>query len=360
MNETKKSRKNLFSYRKTWLAGALLGLPGLLGITTYWVVGGFPGAVEQPSPIFEGTWGETDPAPPNGMLKVVTWNMHYGVGPYDDFEARVPKEQVEHTLQGIIDVLNTYNPDIVLLQEVDFDSSRTYGIDQMRRIAEGLNLRYMVPTVTWKKGYIPFPYWPISNHYGSMNNGQAILSRYPVEKTRQIRFPKPKANPWWYNLFYLDRHATMARLKIGKAFVNVFNVHLEAFDVPNRMIHAEMLLEFFRKQAGYLNIVAGDFNTVPPKAKLRHAFPDEPDQDMRKDETFMISTMMELEEIVSPEIYYADEARYFTFPSTAPNRRLDYLWYSKRLKLQEGRVMQEAGELSDHLPVSARFEWRIK
>ena len=360
MSEEKKERKSMFSGRTLWWAGALLGLPGLFGATTFWAVGGFPGPVEQDAPVLEGDWGEASPPPPDGAFKVVTWNIHYGVGPEDDFEARVPKQQVEQTLEGIIEVLKANNPDVVLLQEVDFDSARTYGIDQMRAIARGLNLRYMVPTVTWKKGYLPFPYWPISRQYGHMNSGQAILSRYPVSKTRQLRLPKPRSNPWYYNLFYLDRHITMAELKIGKAFVHAFNVHLEAFDAPNRMIHAEKLLDFYRQQAGYLDIVAGDFNSVPPNATLKHAFPDEPDQDMRQDQTITIASLMELKEIVSKQEYQADEAKYFTFPSLDPNRRLDYLWHSDRLKLVEGRIMHEAGTWSDHLPVAARFEWTMK
>ena len=34
-----------------------------------------------------------------------------------------------------------------------------------------------------------------------------------------------------------------------------------------------------------------------------------------------------------------------------PNRRLDYLWFSPSFRRLEGRVVREAGTLSDHLPV---------
>lgn len=298
-----------------------------------------------------GDWGDADPPPPEN-LRIVTWNIHFASGPRELY-SRPSRKAVLAILEGISGFLKGLAPDIVFIQESDFRSARSRDVDQMRYLARKLGLRYMSPTVTWKNRYVPYPLWPIRAHYGRIHSGQAILSRFPLVSAERLRLPQPQSNPWWYNLFYLQRAVTSARVRIGGEEVALFNVHLEAFDVDNRVEHATLLLDFYRRQKGERAVMAGDFNAVPPEAAQKAGFSDEPDHDMSGDATIEIIRSAGLREGIDLESYTRDEHPHFTFPSWAPNRRLDYIWVSPGWTVIEARVLGEATGLSDHLPVLA-------
>ena len=61
-----------------------------------------------------------------------------------------------------------------------------------------------------------------------------------------------------------------------------------------------------------------------------------------------------MEEVIPEEIYGKDEPRFFTFPSWKPDRRLDYIYFKKGLKMMRAEVLPSA--LSDHLPLKASFQ----
>jgi len=61
-----------------------------------------------------------------------------------------------------------------------------------------------------------------------------------------------------------------------------------------------------------------------------------------------------LDEVIPMDIYDNSEKDYFTFPSSRPDRRLDYIFYQRGLKLMKAEVLTST--LSDHLPVRAIFQ----
>lgn len=308
------------------------------------------------SDIVVGDWGGAVPSGTNGLLRVVTWNIHFGSGPYEP-RIRPPRKAVQTFLDGICEVLGDVHCDIIFIQECDFRSARSRDIDQMRYLARKLGFRYMAPTITWKKPYVPYPLWPPRAHYGRVLSGQVILSRYPLDSESRLLFSKPRGNPWWYNFFYLDRCVTKVRARVGESDLTLFNVHLEAFDRQARMEQARLLVDFFRRERGGANVMAGDFNALPGEAARKQGFPDEPDHDMSGDATIEIMGETGLKEIIGSEEYARNEGKHFTFPSYAPNRRLDYLFVGPVFRVVEARVLTEAAGLSDHLPVMAELQW---
>jgi endonuclease/exonuclease/phosphatase family metal-dependent hydrolase len=295
--------------------------------------------------------GERSARPPAARpakLRVVSWNMAYGRGRKDDAGDLRSEEAVRANLAGIARVLRTLDADIVALQEVDFDSARTHGIDELSWLAREAGYPWAARVETWRCRYVPFPYWPPSRHYGRMRSGQAVLSRFPIATNVRHLLPQPE-HPFWYNAFYL--HRAMQHLEIdvgGGNTLDVLNVHLEAFQQRNREQHAELLVRFVRGLLDRPRIVLGDFNAIPPEATLRARFPDEPETDMTTDRTIALVRALGLQEALPPETPAPET---FTFPADVPNRRLDYIWFSSGLRRVGGRVVREAGLLSDHLPV---------
>lgn len=292
-------------------------------------------------------------------ISILSYNMAYGRGSKDDKGDLRDKKTILDNLEKLVGLISDIDPDILLLQEIDFDSKRTHHINQFTFLMDRLKFRYGAYVVTWRKGYVPYPiglkFW---QHYGKMVSGQAILSKYEIKEHKRIPLPQPDENFKIYNNYYITRCFEKCIIRFGKIDINLFNVHLEAFSEKNRILQAGMLAREINSidKRDYL-IVTGDFNSLPPYANVKKGFWDEP-TDFTTDTTIQIMlNIPNLEEIIKRDEYLKDENLYFTFLSEKPTRRLDYIFYGNRgFELKEGRIVSEAGILSDHLPVWARFK----
>lgn len=270
---------------------------------------------------------------------------------------------MERALERMAGVIRESRANVVLLQEIDFDSDRSHNVDQLARLAElsrATGLRYAARALSWKAGYVPFPYWPPRLHFGRMRSGGAVLSRFPVTHNRVTLHPKPRSNSWVVNAFYLFRFSQVVRIAWGETEVVIVNSHLEAYDTANREEQARALAATVRALAGdgeTLVIVGGDMNAVPPGSKARD-FGDHTDDDYTGDRTLdVLGAMPGLREVAGDEAYCGNDSAYFTFPANEPNRRLDYVFASDRFAVRDARVLS-AGDCSDHLPVRAELALR--
>ena len=64
-------------------------------------------------------------------LKIITYNIHYGIG-----------RDGKYNLDRIIKIIATQDPDVVALQEVHNNISRTRFHDQSKLTAEALSMNY--------------------------------------------------------------------------------------------------------------------------------------------------------------------------------------------------------------------------
>jgi endonuclease/exonuclease/phosphatase family metal-dependent hydrolase len=286
---------------------------------------------------------------PPGALTVVSFNIGYGRGPAGDESGPWTREHIEKHLYGIAGQLVALNADLVFLQEVDLDSARSHHIDQGVYLADKAAFPFVSCVTTWEKNYVPFPYWPPSRHYGAMKSGQCVLSRFPIKSSTRHRLPQPTSNPWWRNRFYLNRALDVLELDLGGRRVHAVNVHLEAFDVDNRMDQVQRLIALMPTLEADRLVVAGDFNALPPDAAQKKGFVDEPEADFTNDATL---TMMRKVEGLSEAV---PEHTAFTFPADGPTRRLDYVFFGRAFQRLEGRVVSEAPVWSDHLPVLVKL-----
>jgi endonuclease/exonuclease/phosphatase family metal-dependent hydrolase len=159
------------------------------------------------------------------------------------------------------------------------------------------------------------------------------------------------SNPWWYNLFYLHRYFQKVVIDVGGKDYTLVNLHLEAFDKVDRAEQARQLVKKF--QAEKVDFAAGDYNMVPDVAAKKRKYPESED-DYEGDLSFGILKNSGYDEVIPEAIYAKEEARFFTFPAWAPNRRLDYIFFKKGLKMMRAEVLPSA--LSDHLPLKASFQ----
>ena len=70
----------------------------------------------------------------------------------------------------------------------------------------------------------------------------------------------------------------------------------------------------------------------------------------------VLRSTAKLQDAFEPEAFARAPDAYFTFPSHAPNRKLDHLLHTPDIEVKSAEVLRDAaGEVSDHLPLLVRF-----
>lgn len=290
---------------------------------------------------------------PSGLekdtLTVVSYNMGYLSGMTNNLPIRTDPDLYNRNLASLIKMFKAIKPDLIGIQEIDYGSDRSLGMDQLDSILKYCQIPFAHKSINWDKNYVPFPYWPPAVHFGRMLSGQAILSKYPVDRGERTVLEKPPNQAFYYQAFYIDRLIQLAHVSVNGERLILMNVHLEAYDSETRERQAQYLLEVYRSYAKqYPTLLIGDFNARPPYA-------GEIDQAERTIRLFLEEPG--LSAAVSKEQYIKNENEYFTFSSDHPHEKIDYIFYNDdRIEMIDSYVVHEAGEISDHLPVVMKFK----
>jgi len=341
---------SIFRYVCSLLVILTLGIAVLL----WWALGGsFPARSKLPLDTI--TTPSTEPAPQT--LVVVSYNIAHGQGVKEKAWDYRDRDTTLSHLSSLAEAMSKMNADIFLLQEVDLDSHRTHRINQLEFIKKSTKHPYHACALVWEKNYLPFPYWPLNHHIGYVRAANCILSKFPLSNHERIIFDKPKSNPFWYNWGYLDRGIERVDVDIGTKKFALLNVHLEAWEQEAREIQIKVINDYIN-EIHMPGILAGDFNTVPPDAPKMLGFTDEPDMDFTHEKT-LSWFFANAQELKIPSLTVKDTlpSETFTFPSNSPDRRLDYIFiFGRGLSFIDFRVVKEAEEASDHLPVMATIK----
>lgn len=333
------NRYNIFF----WLFSSILFI---LALFFWWAVGEqLPRFSELEIPEQNGENG-----PIKDEIIVVSYNIGHGQGIKERaWDYRSKDVTVKH-LNLLSEKIKEMDADVYLLQEVDLASHRTQNIDQIAYIKEKTGYPFHACAIVWQKNYIPFPYWPMSDHIGYIRAANCVLSKYKISDHQRIIFNKPKSNPWWYNIAYIDRGVERVNISIGDKKIAFLNTHLEAWDISAREEQIKIIARYI-KEIKFPIILAGDFNTITQEDPIKNGFADEPEADYSKEQTFnwLFSKI--------PSLKYPHIKEVYTFPSNAPTRRLDHIFLlGDNLQFESFRVVDEAKTASDHLPVMAKIK----
>lgn len=207
-------------------------------------------------------------------LSFISLNIGYGaLGKDEDFfmDGGVKvmpdnKKVVEDHLVGIQQILKDNPSDFYLIQEVDRDSKRSFGINQADLIEDTLNLESNF-ALNYKAFYVPYP-WPT---IGKVDSGLQTLSDYRPISAYRKSLPVPFK--WPVRTVNLKRSLLVEEYELDgrdEKFV-LINVHLEAYDDGQGKIEQSKALvelaETYYNEGHYV-LIGGDWNQVFPGGEI--------------------------------------------------------------------------------------------
>jgi endonuclease/exonuclease/phosphatase family metal-dependent hydrolase len=318
-------------------------------------------------------------------LRVMAWNIKYGAGRIDfwfDYwgdRTQMTSGEVELNMANIYALLNEYNPDILMTEEIEVNSKRSAYYDMVSGILENTRLNYSAYYQTWNSRYVP------SEGVGRIDLGNAIFSKYPITYAERIRQVDRTDQDAVTATFYLHRMIGRAQIDVGNnREVVAYVVHTEAYD--NDGTKGKQIQQIYDEIKGESKpfVVGGDFNELPPTAVRLEDFPDElatAEGTEFEQPPYTPQVMQKFYDDFVPWVTLdrygdteEDQKPFFTHTVAGPahkdsagnpqfwNRTLDYLFVPKTEGWRDGStdVLQTNGRLgiksnplwlSDHAPV---------
>jgi len=320
----------------------------------------------------------------NDTLKVMTWNIRFGAGriPFfgDSCGDRVLMTEPETLgyMDSIIVYINSTQPDVLLLQEVDISSKRSAYVNQLQYILDHTHLNYGAYASMWNAEIIA------SDGLGKVDAGNAVLSRWKITDAERIKLPLRTDQDALTQYFYLRRNILKAKINIPELDTTLYavNIHVTAFatdDTKQKHIDKyEEVLEDLDSQ-GFIFVTGGDLNSVPPGADPTDFCMD----DICSDESFhtdadggphregsYFNNFVGEPDLVQPfyDSYFeainlesVEASEHFThspwntISGTTEywDRKLDYLFTNYQDWSTTGETHNNIKNISDHAPVSA-------
>lgn len=232
-------------------------------------------------------------------VRILTYNIHH---------ANPPSKPDVIDIQAIADVINQADADVVGIQEVDIEVSRSQMMNQAEKLAEltGMNY-YFSKGIDLEKGL-----------YGVL-----MLSKHKIVGKRRYDLPMPVASEN-RSLAIID-----VELPAGQV-ISVANTHLD-LKQANRLEQVQYineLADLYKRPF----ILMGDLNAKPDSEEIQ---------------------------ILEKHFVRHTQNPRPTSPNVGPKNEIDYIMLlnNSAFNWKSYEVISEANTASDHLPVLAEIEF---
>jgi endonuclease/exonuclease/phosphatase family metal-dependent hydrolase len=233
-------------------------------------------------------------------MRLLSWNIHKGIGGRDR----------RYSLARIIDCIESENPDIICLQEVDRLVRRSRFDDQPRLLA-----RYFRCHSVYQSNVA----------VGEGSYGNLVLSRWPVESRHRISLRQGSRKPRGAQLLLIDS---------PEGRLHLVHTHLGLAERERHWQVGRLLGHMLFRSADNLpTVVIGDFNDW---------------RDTLADGPLVANGFMQ---VTHPS------SRFRTFPAWMALGAIDKAFVRGAIDVRHARVVKTSltREASDHLPVVVDF-----
>ncbi len=202
----------------------------------------------------------------NRQFRILTFNIYHGATMNNDYD-----------LNKIAQVINSVNPDLVALQEVDYKTNRAKKMDLCTELAKLTRL---------------IPLFGRAMYYDDGEYGIGILSKYTFIKTQRHLLP--------YSKNHEPRVALEILLKLPTGdTVRFVGTHLDHTKKTTDRINQIKEINRLLSKNDFPTILAGDMNTNPTSLEFSLLKEQWTDSDTKENQK--------------------------TYPSDKPERRIDYI-----------------------------------
>ena len=238
-------------------------------------------------------WDKTEVT---NTVTVMSYNVHYCA----------PKGSNDADVDAIAEVIINAKPDIVFMQEVDKNTTRSKKIDQLKELS--------------KKTNMPYYYYSRAIDYQGGQMGNGTLSRYELSHTQTHKLPRVNLGP---DVYVSDRVLSTATVTINDRKITIANTHLALTD-ENKALQVPEINKILSSMNQPV-IFGGDFNATPQHNAMVTFF----GYDFKKTCSTNCNTL----------------------PSDAPNREIDYILLRPTNNFEVLGHQVVTSLASDHLPI---------
>lgn len=239
-------------------------------------------------------------------IRIITFNTRHG--------------EIE---DGIIDgikqatEIKRYNPDIILLQEVDMYTDRVSQIDQLQIFKNITGLQYTTfgSNIDFENG----------------GYGNAILSRYPILKSEN--YINTKCTKENRGFLYVE-------ISVNGKKIEIYNTHFPVKETE-RISFVKHINRIVENKNSIQTIIGGDFNLGLIPTEKKHVY------EVETKETY--EELEELKKNFKDAVFKEN-----TYPVDNPEGQLDKIMYNGELTLKSAQRLED--KISDHYAVMADFE----
>ncbi|MEM6300314.1 MAG: endonuclease/exonuclease/phosphatase family protein [Pseudomonadota bacterium] len=295
-------------------------------------------------------------------VKILSWNVQFMAGNdnnhffYDDGPDPWPDaDTVAAVTRRVADFIAAEDPDLVMLQEVDDEATRTHMQDQTELLRQYLP-QYAAYTETfyWKAAYLPHP--AINGRVGMK---LVVLSKFKINEATRYALSAITSDDVLTRQFNLKRAMLQVQLPIddGRELI-LIDTHLSAFAQGSNTMEVQVgqvleRLAALPEETPW--VLGGDFNLLPNDDALTSYTELRSSYNEQGTELYpLISRYPSIPSLTAIEENPESSYTYMSpqDPLRQPDRTIDYIFYSPLLAVNRGEVLRgDAKPLSDHLPV---------
>ncbi len=201
------------------------------------------------------------------QYRICSYNVGFGAYTPDysffmdggEYSRCYSRESAAAAINGAAALVQSYEPDFLIFQEVDLDATRSHHVDQDALITAAFPDYSKSFAVNYDSAYL---FYPFHEPIGKSVSGISLYSRFPI--TESVRRSLPISESF-SRFLDLDRCYSVSRIPAenGKELC-IYSVHLSAYgnsdairEGQTSMLFADMQSEL--EQGNYV-ICGGDFN----------------------------------------------------------------------------------------------------
>lgn len=263
-----------------------------------------------------------------------------------------------NAIKGAAGLALKYEPDFMMFQEVDRDSTRSYHVNQENLITEVFDNYFETFAVNYDSAYL---FYPFNEPIGASYSGIASYSKYKITDSLRRSLP---ISTGFSKFLDLDRCYAINRVEVenGKDLV-LINVHLSAYGNSDEIREGQLKMLFgdMKKEIekGNYIICGGDFNHDLKAAEKDSenceswAFPF-PRSKMPEGVRFAMDELDKETMEKMPESNRNNDTEYI--PGKTYVCTLDGFIISDNVELRGYQVVDTGYVYSDHQPVFMNFK----